>query len=684
MAAIALMSLPGSMSAQERKDYSFSRSETPEQIKSYSNTVFTASAHDVATMRGDLLGSVGSKNVIKDFEVSPAGNTYVLIYADKKGVNKGEGFDATAAGVRKFKFDAKKLGTPTAAAYTPDSRELAVATDKGIVLLETKKFKPVGKIDLVPVEAKDMVFSPNGYFLALVDGKDVVIYNYESKKIRHRIDAEVPVNDVAFSKDSQQMAVLSSDGLVSVYDTRTFDVRTMLDDLGDGLACDFNDNGKYLAVAGKDDVIRVVNLVRTSDKREYASADPGLTDVIFITDAILNPLMVYGAKQKLNARRMLDLEPFYSRLVSENADERMAEWMKMQPGESLADYQKRVTDESRARQRRLYEDEISTQLAGDMLAMSEITLGNYDRNNEVLQVEFSNLPSIWLPVASGDAASFVSGKDLSVSEAQYGVLPDDSFELIYAKFLNRNDNKTYVYNNLDRKPMEMLGGDADFVSLDIIRQQQMEELKLQEVKQQVIEEAKHNNVISDHTNITVDSRVQPDYDADGNKILNYIVKFTYEVEPEFSAVEDFASGKYLASQSGAASSMLKIVKQAFEGELSQYMKPGKRLKVNLSGTADAAPILRPLTYGGEYGDFEDEPVNIDGALSTLTVTKRTGIPGNEQLAFLRAAGVKDFLTKEVKALNDMDPRYNYEVSVSKDKGGAHRRITAEFVFVDAF
>lgn len=93
----------------------------------------------------------------------------------------------------------------------------------------------------------------------------------------------------------------------------------------------------------------------------------------------------------------------------------------------------------------------------------------------------------------------------------------------------------------------------------------MEEIRLQEVKQQVMAEAKRNNVISDHTNITVDSQVVPAYDADGNKILNYLVKFTYEVDPEFSAVEDFKPGKYTIAESGAATSMLNIVQQAFEG-----------------------------------------------------------------------------------------------------------------------
>lgn len=684
-AAALFAAVPAIALAQEadNKEYSFRRLETPAVIRPYGTTAYTAGAHSISTMRGDLLFNAG-KDMITEFELSPAGNVYIVGRLNKKGVNTAEVFGTTRLEDRKTKFDAKKYGTPTAAVFTPDARFLVVATDKGIVILETKKYQPVDRIDLVPIVAEEMVMSPNGYYLAVVNGKDLVVYNYETKKVRARIDAEVPIDDVAFSDDSSMMAVAASDGLLSIYDTRTFEVRTMLDDMGDALACDFTDNGKYIAVAVSPTQIDVVNLLRTSDRKEYIVE--GTSDIALIPDSSNNSLLVFTAPLSLKARRLLDLEPYYTKLVSEGVESRMTEWLKMQPGESLEDYQKRVNDETRAKQQRLFEDEISTQLAGDMLSMSDITLGSYDRANNLLAVQFNNseIPSIFLPVAEADLGAFTSGADLTVSDAQYGILPDDSFELIYAKFNNKNDGKTYIYDNLDRKPMEMLGGNNDFVSLDIIRQQQMEEIKLQEVKEQVMEEAKQNNIISDHTHIAVDSKVQPDYDADGNKILNYIVKFTYQVEPEFSAVEDFAPGKYHAGESGAASSMLNIVKQAFEGDFAQYLKAGKRLNVSLSGTADATPIVHGIAYDGAYGDFEEEPVNVDGKLSTLTVTKKDGIKTNEQLAFVRAAGVKDYLQKNIEALNDMDARYDYNVAVSKDKGSEFRRITAEFTFVDAF
>lgn len=47
----------------------------------------------------------------------------------------------------------------------------------------------------------------------------------------------------------------------------------------------------------------------------------------------------------------------------------------------------------------------------------------------------------------------------------------------------------------------------------------MEEVRLRELSERVVNEAKNMNVISDHTNISVASHVVEDYDANGRRIL---------------------------------------------------------------------------------------------------------------------------------------------------------------------
>ncbi|MBD5195559.1 MAG: WD40 repeat domain-containing protein [Bacteroidales bacterium] len=694
---------PEQQQEQEQKlTYKFKRYFPTVCMAPYITTVYSADNFAVMTMSGDPVHE--GNDTVKSLKVNPAGVNYGIITKSKKGKIeadiyhslKGETVKANNSYRNnvKFKsqhlnkFDSKRYGTPTAIGYTPDARLIVVAAEspvlgKNIFFLEPKNFQPVSKIQSVPFEVEKMVFSPNGYYLAASNGNKIIIYNLEEKNIRKQLDAGEKVNDMAFNPDNSDFAVLTDDGLLSLYNTRTFEVRKMIDDLGEARAMSYNLDGKYMAIVTGDDTVTLVNLLRESDRETFNAEGGAVRDVDFVTDAGNNTLLVIPAADAMIAQRLPHLKPFYNKLIADEVERKMDEWLKMMPGETMEDYRKRVTEESRARQRRLFEDEISTNFAGDLLSGATMSLGTYDRANGVLALNFDSMPTIYLPVPESDVTSFHNAGDLTLSDVMYGILPDDSFEIVYAKVTNKTDGKSYIYDNLMRADLQYMAAD-DAITLEMLQQQQMEELKLQELRQKVVDEAKKMNVISDHTQIAVDSKVVPEYDANGNKILNYVVSVTYTVDPEFSVTEDFGPGKYHINESGAASSMLNILKQAFEGEFNQYLAPGKKIKVRLLGTADATPIVHGIAYDGSYGEFEEEPVYIDGRLQAISVNSKDGIKQNEQLAFLRALGVKDYLNRNVAKFESMDTDYRYEVNVSKDKGSEHRRITLELTFIDAY
>ncbi|MDE6478986.1 MAG: WD40 repeat domain-containing protein [Muribaculaceae bacterium] len=663
-----------------KKDYYFKSANPLTQIESLYSAIMAATPKGVQNTLG--LELVASKDSVRRMALNPTGINVALVKKDKKGKFYLETLSTDGEADKIMSFDSKRYGIPYAAAFTPDARQLAVATESGTYLFETKKFKPAGELPAFTCKPDMLVFSPNAYFLAAAGDEKVEVMNFEDKTMRRTINPGEKVTDVVFSKSSEDMAVLTADGMVEIYDTRTFNVKLMLEDFDNGYACDFNFDGKYLAVAADNDKVTVVNLLKPEDRIIMEVPDATISDVLFIVDAAENPVLAAATNAGIRARR-LQLEPYYAKLMSDEVDMKMSEWLKKMPNETMEEYQLRVNDETRAKQRRLFEDEISTRLAGNLTAMSSVSLGQYDADNEVLAVNFDNMPTIFLPMPREDLGGINSADDLSISDQQYGLLGDDSFELIYAKFTNKKTGAEYIYDNVNRKPMEFMNND-NVVSIELVQQQMMEEVKLEELKEQVIQEAKKDNIISDRTQISVNSEVIPEYDANGNKILNYNVNFTYQVDPEFSAQEDFAPGKYRAEQSGAASSMLNIVKNAFEGDFSNYVKSGKRLNVKISGTADSSPIRNTIAYDGAYGDIENEPIYQDNKMSAITVTQKDGIKTNEQLAFLRAYGVKEFLDKNVEGINDMDTRYTYNIGVSEGKGSEFRRITIEFTFVDAF
>ena len=683
-----LFQIPVTISAQDEqaseenvtKIYHFRhKEESPKVIEPFFSTAYTSGKHVVATISGTPIKS--TKDTIIDFMVNPAGINVAMVHKNKKNATSMDVVHTTSTETV-YSFNVKKYGQPSAVSYLPDARQMAVAASGKIYFLETKKFQPVGEIDCPGFTPSMMVTSPNGYFLAAVEGKNVRVFNIEARTQRWTNEEDADITDIAFSPNSSDFAVLTSDGALMLYNTRTFDLRKIVDNLGEGLACAFNFDGKYMAVATSPSTVALVNLVRDSEREYFEQPSASLSDVTFITDSRRNTLLATVLKDQVDVMRVPYMEPAYTQLIQEQVDREMEEWMKMMPGETMEEYQNRVNQETINKRRRLLEDEISTNFAGDILSGATMSFGSYDRSNEVLALNFDNMPTIFLNVPEEDVLSFTDPSQIHFSEVQYGILPDDTFEIVYARIDNDANGKTYIYDNLLRETMEFMN--SDDISLELLQQQQMEEMKLQELREAVVEEAKSRDVISEHTNITVNSRMVPDYDADGNKILNYIVDFTYQVDPEFSAQEDFKPGKYHVEESGAASSMLDIVRQAFEGDMKQYLKEGKKLKINLLGTADATPIINGIKYDGAYGEIEDEPVYLNDQLTTLTVTTKDGIKENPQLALVRALGVKDFLEKNVEGIKDMNTDYRYDVKVSEDKGSEFRRITASFTFVDAF
>lgn len=686
-------------SAAVKSEYSFKVTETPAGMAFNDYAIFPYSGKKVYTVQGREIADVGKK--ILDMQLNPAG-IYLAVLSQTKKDTRVELYNPNKYNIILHAFNNKKLGkpaeipfdadykfknrqgNPTAITFTPDARRFLIAADNVLSIFDMRKFDLIDTFEL-PIDVTKMAVSRNNYFLAITDGRKVVVYNFEDKRIRKEWELDVDVTDLEFSKDDSMFAILTADGFMSIYDTANFLIKKNVDDLGEALDGSFAFDGKYFAVALSDDRIAVVNLLKDDDRDVFPVEDGGLSNLSFIEMySRKQPLLAYNTSAAIKVKSMTNLEPFYGKLIADEVTERMNEWLKMMPGETIEEYNARVNDESRARQRRLFEEEISTRFAGDMLSMTSISLGKYDRGNGLLTLAFDNMPTIYLPVPENELGSFTSTSDLEFSDTKYGVMADDNFELIYARIHNRQNGKDYIYDNLDREPLEFLASDENYVSLEVIQQQQMETLRLEELRKKVVEEAKMQNVISDHTHISVASRIIPDVNADGERILNYQINFSYQVESEFSAHEDFASGKYVAGESGAASSMLSIVKQAFEGDFAQYCNPGKKVMVKISGTADSAPIRSVIPYNGIYGDFENELVYQNGQLGAITVTKKGGIRQNEQLAFLRAAGVRQYLEDNVKALSGMNTDYQFYVDVAQEKGGEFRRITVEFTLYDVF
>ncbi len=660
------------------QEYIYKQKVTPQGVDNYLFSTYYYNGKKTYNLRNLPLSS--APGAVMSLKINPSGTSFAVL-AQKGKDTQVAIYDLWKANHILHEF--KEVESPTALCYTPDARRILITTPGELLFFNARLYDLLDKMEM-PFAASKLVISNNGYYLAAAAGNRLTIWNMEQKNIRKEFDLDTAVNDMTFSDDNSTFAVLTADGLLTTYDTRNFLILQSFDAMGNASRCSFHPEGKYLSVVTGNTRIAILNLMDEQDRNYVDNAQGGITDGRFVRDGKKQIFLTYNTTASMTYKLMSALAPNYTKLLTDELNDRMNDWMKMMPGETLEEYKLRVNDETRAKQIRLFEQEIATRMADNMVQMSEVTLGSYNPESNMLAVNFNTMPTIYLNVPATEVNDFMNPGNLEFRNAKYGLTKNDKFELIYADVYNKVSGKTYVFDNLDRQSLDYLKSDENFVPLELVQQSNMEELKLQEIKDKIVSLAKKKNTISDHTQISVNARIVSDQDANGNKIMNYKINFAYEVEKGFSAQEDFSPGKYKAEESGAAQSMLAIVKTAFENDFSTYVKPGKKLQVLITGMADALPINGKIAYDGCYGDFTNEPVYKNNDLGNITVTQAEGITQNEQLAFLRATGVKEYISENVPGFKEMGTDYHHNIEVTTGKGGEFRRITVEFTFVDAF
>lgn len=661
--------------------------DSQKKINAFDNTTFcTAYLSDGAlyTMRDIAINDVRK---IERIVFNPTGSSIALLRA--KNPISIYSFRDRNKKLFELKEKRKKLKAkpmPVSMCYSADARSFIVGNSLGeIVIYDTKEYMPLAYIQ-GEAPATALAMSSNNYFIAAAVGQNINIWNFQTKELRKAIPMPAVVKEVTFSPDAALLAVTTDDNHLTIIDTKNWDKVDIFDKLGGTLSSpSFHPEGKYISVVKDGKNIEIINLKNGVVEQDIVDPTGGVTGGRFFKNNQNSEVFLLTNRTKQMVFWDANgLNPFYGKIMGREVDAKMNEWVKMMQGESMEDYAIRVNDETRIKQQQLFAQEVATALAGDRISMDNPFIDGYDASNNMLNIGFKGLPSIGLEVPSNEAGDFKDGK-MKFSNAVYVLNDKDEFELAYVEVTNETTNKVYIYDNIGRTKLTALEADENFVPLEIMQQATREEAQLAEIKEQVIEEKKQDKLITDNTQINVKTEVIPGVDANGKKILNYKVGYQYEViNKEFSAKEDFPSGGYNIERSNAAMSLMKIIKNAFEGDFAKYLSEGKQVKVIITGSADAAPIRGRLVYDGRYGEFVDEPYYKDGNLDNITVTKAGGITQNEQLALMRAAGVKTYIEKNVTTLGNTKNEYEYHVEVAKERGGEFRKINVEFVIMDAF
>jgi DNA-binding beta-propeller fold protein YncE len=659
------------------KNLTYRQSVTPTILDNYLFSTYNAFGKKAYNLKGFEIAKVGGN--IKDLKVNPAGFSFAVVFSDGEQ-NSLKIFDTYK--VNKLLYDLDKETNPVSIVYAPDSKFLYVADmNSTLKKFDSKSMQLVDKWN-IPIVPMKMTASGNGYYIAGYSGSNLVIINPESKSIRQTKSFNSSVIDIDFSDDSSLLAVLLANGQIEIFSTRDFtNVRSNISRVGAN-AISIHPDNKYIAIAVGGNNVEFVNIIDDNESASLSEPNGIISYLRFLKDGKDNIYITFNASNAIKYKLIKGLIPNYSKMLREEVIARMEDWSKMTPGETKEEYLARVNEDSRLMQARLFEEEIATRMADELISKSIVTLGAYNSNSNTLSLDFDNMPSIYLSVPESDMADFMDVSNLEFRNPLYGVTADDKFELVYAEIYNKSTGKSYVFDNRERKSLDYIYDSHEFVPIELVRQSGMEEVKLTGIRNSVVKQAMQDNLISNHTDIDVSTNVLTDIDAEGKQITNYKVNFKYTVEAGFSAKEDFPAGKYQISQSNAANSMLQIVSQAFANDFAQYIKPGKKVLIRITGSADALPVSGKIAYDGV--EFINEPYLLGHDLSSISLTQTEGIRNNEQLAFARAVAVKNYIANNIQSLDSMNADYKYCVELSDKAGGEYRRISVEFTFVDAF
>lgn len=181
--------------------------------------------------------------------------------------------------------------------------------------------------------------------------------------------------------------------------------------------------------------------------------------------------------------------------------------------------------------------------------------------------------------------------------------------------------------------------------------------------------------VSDNVKIEVQTGVQED---------DLIISVAYETLVVADAADDYGLGKYTIDNSNACLLMCSFLKSKLENDLAEYLKEGSKVEVKITGATDGTPIRSKIAYKGEYGEFTDKPITLNGTPFNMTVTQKTGVTTNGQLAFLRTQGVEDFLKTRVAPLKRTENTFQVFAVENKEKGGGYRRVSVEMTIRGAF
>lgn len=187
----------------------------------------------------------------------------------------------------------------------------------------------------------------------------------------------------------------------------------------------------------------------------------------------------------------------------------------------------------------------------------------------------------------------------------------------------------------------------------------------------------------DESKFNISARVTDDMREDGRPELNYVVTITYNSTNLEGTSDDYPRGDYILEHSNSGKALCHIAKMVVDDFSNDLFVQGRNVTVRIASSADGQDISH-IQYGGEYGERRYDAARFNGERVRLSLSPSDGISTNAQLAFARALGVEDCISKSISGLSRTTNLYEYETFCAKEVGARYRRVSLEFIVHGAF
>ena len=575
--------------------------------------------------------------------------------------------------------------------FSPQGTLASAAEDLEIHITDFKQNKIIANFKSNNGLIKGMCFNSSGTKLyAANDDGTISLWNMSTLQLEKLLQVKMPITSIAISSDDAFLTVGGSDGSIKIMDSSSGEVRYNLNGHVGGVnSVAITRNGFYAASVGNDNKLIIWSLRKGTKFKVLENYNAPIRKAIFLfdNDSKREYLLTGGDDKTLRAWETTDLPLPYDYIIKNEIQHEIANWEKKLENESLTQFQERISYSNKAIQVKKIQNSIVNKYALKNYSFANAELSSYNKDKETFSINFNKTLPINLKIPKNEAENFSQNfKNLKPANFQF-VYNDEDFKLSYLELKNTIDGKVFYYDESGIKTNELYRIEEIVAPpAEVIAEVANRQDTLKGRLTSYIKEKKNEKIISENVDLNVNTSIVVEKDSTGNPELNYHVEYSYEVIKATveNQTDDFPLGKYKLTSSNAARITVQILKETIEKELIKYIKSGMDVTVKITGSTDGTPIVNAIPYADDFGDFEDEPYFNNNNLESMSLTKKTGIKKNEQLAFLRTYGVRKFILDYIEPLNKAKLHFQHYTFVAKEKGSQYRKISIELVLHGVF